>query len=262
MAIHVFNGGGAGNGGAIPRGVHTTSGDTIAYYQPTAQHNTLLVDNGAGTYDFTLDAGKVGWWDFGHPSGYLANIVTGSGSTNGGRLYCSAAADDDNLQPSWRNSNTATGYALTVAFSFYLFNRGADIGNGIYLCNHAVGGGFNQEYVCAVDNNGKVYVGRDTASGWDSTGLGASHGQTINSGEWHHVIYTQDSDGTAGAAWLNGVKGTFTTVVSNQADASGRSALGWEQADRGTIAIFNPIYESAECSDARAAALYAAHNIS
>lgn len=256
MAVHNFTGG--AGAARIPRGVHSTSGDTIAYYQPTAQHNTLLLDNGAGTYDFTLDAGKVGWWDFGHPSGYLANIVAGSGGANGGRLYCGVAADDDNLQPSWRNANTATGYALTVAASFYLFNRGADIGNGVYLMNHAVGGGFNQEYACGVNDTGQLFVGRDTAGGWDATG---GLGGTINSGEWFHVVYTQNSTGTGGAVWLNGAKSTFTTVVSNQADASGRSALGWEQSDRGTVAVFNPIYESAECSDARAAALYAAADI-
>ena len=255
MAITVFGGGGGGGSPRIPQGIHSTSSDTLAHYRPTAP-NSLLLDSGAGGRDFALSEG--GWWDFGHPDGYLANIVAGRVGTDGGRIYSQDLADDDRLQPSWRNANTGTGYAITFAASFCLLDSGADRSKGTCLVNHSVTGGWNQEYRLATNTSGILWVGRDTAAGWDATG---DLGGPINSNEWFHVVYTQNAAGTAGAVWYNGVKSTFTSAVSNKADASGRTNILYEQANKGTGAVFNPIFESGECSDVRAAELYSDHNI-
>lgn len=247
---------GAG-GVVIPRGVHSTSGATISHYRPAlnTRNLTTLLDETVNNVDFTLDS-RIGWWDFGGQ--YLANIASSPGGGNGSRLYVPNAAADSLIQPSAKADRK-----LTIAASFYFFDRGNGMqsaGNGCYLFNHCVSGGFNQEYALAFDNNFQLYVGRDTAGGWDAQGLGAQITELIPMGQWFHIIYTQNATGTGGAVWLNGNKATYTNTVTNQSDNSARTNIGFEQADRGTFAVFNPIYEDAECSDARAAELYADHD--
>lgn len=247
MTVHRFSGGGAGD--PIPTGTHSTSVDTLARLRTTSRSASVLPDTEAGTRDFAVGS-DIGWWDFGHGSGYLATTVCGRPSTGAlGDLNCSLAADDDVLQPSWRNANTATGYALTVAAAVYFHDGFSPTSASIF--QHCASNGAGQEYFLGVNTSGVLYVGRDTAAGWDSTG---SQGN-VTVGKWYHIIYTQDAAGTAGAVWVDGVKSTWTSAVSNQAVTANRTRLAYYYGAPKTVSFFDVIYEGAECSDARAAEL-------
>lgn len=256
MGYNIISGGAGSGSGATPypRGLHTTSGDTIDHWRPDDMSVAVGPASVINAYGTSIDDG--GFWDFGHPSNIYAVVLTGRNGNNDMEWwYVNNASDDNNFQPS---ELADWGYTFACCFRIMGSSDGGVANRTI--AQHCSSTGNTNEFLIGTGAGENLYVGSDTTGGWQADGLGSALVPTINT--WHHLVYSCDAGGTSGAVWLDGVKQTYTrTNVPAANGASTRLRMGNTYWAPGTTAIFNPIVESAACSDARAAALFAAIDI-